>query len=203
MIVIGGLLGLIILVSSVALFFVIRKRRHEKARADAWNKSQTWDGTLSAVTQERLLDRWVPRENALGLLVVLQSDDPAMIGLHFEITKPETRLGRSADNDVVFAKDGPVSRFHAVIEARDGKLFLREAVSRDENGNPKLPTFGTFLNIFKIGAQPVLLRHHDKIRLGKRAVMCFKAVIRQPGSKDQTVDGFAASSGESGETRRA
>jgi pSer/pThr/pTyr-binding forkhead associated (FHA) protein len=133
------------------------------------------------------VDSFTPSENALGVLVILQSDDPAMLHRRIEITKSVTTLGRKADNDVIFAKDSPVSRHHAVIEERSGQLFLSEVLATDESGHTKPPAYGTFINGKRV-EDSTPLRDGDKIQLGKRVQIQFEAVKPSAGEGEQTVD---------------
>ena len=143
-------------------------------------------------TEDRTMDSFAPIGNALGTLIVLQSDDPSMLNQRIELSHPVTRLGRKADNEIIFAMDSPVSRHHAVIEARDGQMFLSEIVVKDEQtGQPKRPAYGTFVNGLQI-QEPVRLQDGDEIALGKRLRMRFEAVqIPQAGS-DRTMDQMEA-----------
>jgi pSer/pThr/pTyr-binding forkhead associated (FHA) protein len=118
-----------------------------------------------------------------------------MLHQRIEIAKPVTTLGRKADNDVIFAKDSPVSRHHAVIEERGGQLFLSEVVAADEGGQPKRPAYGTFVNGTQV-QDPVLLHDGDEILLGKRVRIRFEAVARTSGDGERTVDQMISSGDE-------
>ena len=96
-----------------------------------------------------------------GTLEVTFSDDAAFIGKKFEIQQKTTRLGKLvSDNDISFPSDSPVSKHHAIIEAKGGDLYLQE-VSQGT-------TYGTYVQDKKIGSSPVMLRNNDEIRLGNR-----------------------------------
>ena len=139
----------------------------------------------AAGSDDRTMDDFSPNENALGVLVVLQSDDEAMIHQRIEIVKSPTALGRKADNDVIFAKDSPVSRRHAVIEEHSGALFLSEVLAEDESGQAKRPAYGTFVNGVQV-QDPVQLRNGDEIQLGKRVRLRLESAM---GADDEsTVD---------------
>jgi serine/threonine protein phosphatase PrpC/class 3 adenylate cyclase/pSer/pThr/pTyr-binding forkhead associated (FHA) protein len=132
----------------------------------------------------------------LGTLVILQSDDPALLNQRIEIVNLITRLGRKADNDILLPNESPVSRHHAVIEARAGQLFLGEVVTAEEPaGQPNRPVYGTFINGKQV-QEPVLLRNGDEIRLGTRLRMRFEMLPGIPDSKDKTVDHLAVREGE-------
>jgi pSer/pThr/pTyr-binding forkhead associated (FHA) protein len=143
---------------------------------------------------ERTMDAFTPSENALGVLVILQSDDPALVHQRIEISKSVTSLGRKADNDIIFAKDSPVSRHHAVIEERGRQLFLSEVISADDSGQSKRPAYGTFVNGSQI-QDTVLLQDGDEIQLGKRVRIRVEA-IHTPGNEDKTVDQMPPSGDE-------
>ncbi len=179
------------LIAGVMAVVVVRRRRRQKQSIErAWREQiQTAPTPASpaAAMEDRTLDAFTPSENALGILVVLQSDDPTMVGQRIEINKPTTTLGRKADNDIIFARDTPVSRRHAVIEERSGRLFLSEVLAMDESGRPHRPTYGTFVNSQPV-KEPVMLRDGDEIRLGKRLRLRFEAVRPAPGGEERTLD---------------
>jgi predicted component of type VI protein secretion system len=178
---------------------VVLRRRREQQREKEWNEKV---GGLGAPTVEeisagsdRTMDSWEMSPDALAMLTVIASDDPAMLGQRFEITQRRTTLGRKADNDIIFPKDSPVSRHHAVIEERGGGLFLREVEEMDEKtGRPKRPTYGTFVNETDVNGQEILLQHGDEIRLGKRVKLKFEASARLRAGDEKTYDGFTLSS---------
>ncbi len=183
--------SLLVLVGIVIIVIVIssKRRKAEKERDKRWKETVQGDGTpLSSVgVDERTLDSFTPSEGALGVLVILQSDDPALNGQRFEIIKSVTTLGRKASNDIMFPKDSPVSRQHAVIEERDGQLYLSEVFSADDSGQPKRPSFGTYVNDQQIEAS-VMLRDGDEIRLGKRVRIRFVNATPSSGDTERTMD---------------
>jgi putative peptide zinc metalloprotease protein len=140
------------------------------------------------------MDTWEMSPDAFGRLTVSASDDPSLIDQHFEITSPRTTLGRKADNDIIFPKDSPVSRHHAVIEERNGGLFLSEVEEIDETGRAKRPTYGTFINENEVSGRSILLQNGDEIRLGKRVRLKFEASARVRLGDEKTTDGFMTSS---------
>ncbi len=74
-----------------------------------------------------------------------------------EVSKTLFTLGRSMDCDVALA-DPNVSRLHASIEIREGKVYIEDKNSSN----------GTLVNQKRIGAlQPVLLKKGDTIQFGK------------------------------------
>ena len=185
----GGILGFVAIVAGIVIFFVLKQRREEKERDAAWERSQSMDDSPDGEMDDRTIDEWEPSINALGMLTVENSDDPALIGQRFEISKPLTTLGRKADNDIFFPKDTPVSRYHAKIEERDSGLFLSEVESTGKDGSLKTPTFGTYLNDEAL-TDPVLLESNDEIRIGKRVRLRFEAAGVAFKGEDITYDGF-------------
>ena len=116
-----------------------------------------------------------PGSDALGILTIEASDDSSLIGHTFQITTPLVTLGRSADNDLNFPGDKPVSRHHAEIYQISGRLYLRQVETADASGAAKPPTYGTFLNQSAMGSEPALLRTGDVIQLGKRVRLRFES----------------------------
>jgi VWFA-related protein len=189
---IGGIAAVVLVAVVVVLVIALRPKRREQERDREWKERVHGDGSFSSgFGEERTLDSFTPSENALGMLVILQSDDPAMIGQQIEIAKPITNLGRKADNDIIFTKDTPVSRHHAVIEERGGNLFLSEVMAI-EDGSPKRPAYGTFVNGTQI-EEPVLLHDGDEIRLGKRVRLRFEGLQHTSSDGERTLDQFDAS----------
>lgn len=183
---IGGL----ILMGALVIFLlaVVKKRRDEKRREEEWRRVVQGIGVPTTTTMDdRTLDAFTPSENALAVLVILNSDDPALIHQRIEITKPVTHLGRKADNDVVFAKDSTVSRHHAVIEERNGQMFLSEVMGVDDYGRPKPPTYGTFVNGKQIQGS-YALHDGDEIQLGRRVRIRFEAIAPTIGTEERTLD---------------
>lgn len=204
-----GLLGLstlaiIVIASVLALVFVTvivvlvvvtgRKRKEEKERDRRWRETVQGEGAPAPAVkmEDRTMDAFTPGENALGMLVVLESDDSSMRGQRIEINRPVTTLGRKSTNDVLFPKDGAVSRQHAVIEERGGQLYVSEVMAADETGRPKRPTHGTFVNDQQIRA-PVLLHSGDVIRLGKRVRIRFEGLGASTSDTDSAMDQFSDS----------
>ncbi len=190
---IGGGVAVVLIIAVVVVVIALKPKRREDEREREWREKVHGDGSFNTgFGEERTLDSLVPSDNALGVLTVLQSDDPAMVGQQIEITKTVTNLGRKADNDVIFAKDTPVSRHHAAIEERDGNLLLSEVMAI-EDGSPKRPAYGTFVNGNQI-EEPVLLHDGDEIRLGKRVRLRFNSPQHRSTNDDErTMDQFDAS----------
>lgn len=192
--IIGGVILLGALVIALIVLAIAKKRKEEQ-------RNKEWDekvGGVGAPTVEefssgsdRTMDSWEMSPDALGMLTVTASDDSTMIGQRFEITKRRTTLGRKADNDIIFPKDSPTSRHHALIEERSGGLFLSEVEETDEKtGQSKRPTFGTFVNDNDVNGQEILLQNGDEIGLGKRVKLKFEASARISAGDEKTYDGF-------------
>ncbi len=185
----GSIAGALLAVIAIVIFLLLKRRREERARDEAWEKSQSAEPEFP-VFEDSTIDNWEPSPEALGMLVVVSSDDPTLINQRYEISKDVTRLGRKADNDIPFPKDSPVSRYHAVIEARGGGLFLSEVERTTEDGRLKRPTYGTYVNDRPLEGDPVLLRSGDEIRLGKRVRLKFEAAGALALGEDATYDGL-------------
>jgi len=199
-IILAAAAGLVLLGIVMTIVLVVGKRRRkEKERDKQWQENVQGIGVdheSAASSDDRTMDSFTPSENALGVLVVLQCDDPAMLHQRIEIVRPVTHLGRKADNDVIFSKDNPVSRHHAVIEERNGQLFFSEIISPDEHtGQPKRPAYGTFVNGTQV-QDPVLLRDRDEIMLGKRVRIRFESVHSAQAGEDRTMDQGTSSDNE-------
>lgn len=166
----GGVVAILLIILGISM---ARRRRKARAQAQVWDSTDTLafgiPGTHPAPAGG------VPNPAARGILVVEKSDDADMIGQRFEIANEVTNLGRSADNDVMFPKDTPVSRRHAQITARADGLYLGEVETIDEGGQARRPTYGTFVNGKKLEQAPVLLMNGDAIKLGDRTVLRFEA----------------------------
>lgn len=130
-----------------------------------------------------------PGSDALGVLTIEASDDSSLIGHKFEITTPLVTLGRSADNDLNFPGDKPVSRHHAEIYQISGRLYLRQVESADASGAAKPPTYGTFLNDSAMGSEPAVLQTGDVIQLGKRVRLKFESYRQELDANALTSDG--------------
>ena len=191
-------LGLIILIAAVIL--IIRKRKKAEPvfnedfvlrEASRPGEDRTIDISLIKTDSGSSSDA---RDVALATLTILNSDDAGMIGQQLSVTKFPASVGRSAKNNIVISKkDQPVSRDHIIIDKRRGSIILMEVISTDSSGNPKPPTYGTFVNEKKVAGENVLLRDGDDIRLGSRFRMRFITVRPSSGSEDRTLDGINSS----------
>ncbi len=93
------------------------------------------------------------------------------------IKNATTRIGRAAENDIVFAEEKAVSRHHAVIEYQGGSFRISEVTSIQE-GRIIRPTYGTFVNGVSISGNQVYLQAGDEIRLGKRLTLRFQPLVK-------------------------
>jgi pSer/pThr/pTyr-binding forkhead associated (FHA) protein len=148
------------------------------------------------VEEDRKSSNLEPESDALGALTIEASDDESLIGHRFEITASLITLGRSADNDINFPNDKPVSRHHAEIYQISGKLYLREVTTADSSGSAQPPKYGTFLNTEPMGTDPALLKTGDQIQLGKRVRLKFESFSRDLGADSLTYDDDSPSAAE-------
>lgn len=179
-------------VTATTILRIYRSRLREKEFYEAWVKAQSNEAPASTL-DERTFDSWKPTKDVLGTLTVIESDDTSIVGHRFNISKPTTTLGRSADNDVNLPKDIPVSRRHAQIVEKNGGVYLSEVQNMDSSGKEKPPTYGTFLNEIALGQDPVLLQSGDEIRLGKRVRLRFESTGGMADSDSLTYDGLLTS----------
>jgi hypothetical protein len=184
-----GLGGLLLVTIAFVAFFAIRRRRLEQVESLAGKQSAA-EVTPRRPGEERTIDDWELSPDALGMLIVEASDDATMVGHRFEITQSVTTLGRSADNDISFPKDKPVSRHHAEIVSKKDGLYLEEVEASDETGVSKTPTYGTFINDVQLSGDAILLQTGDEIRLGKRVRLKFEGAGNIGVTDSLTYDGI-------------
>ena len=188
----------------VVVFFLLRSRKKaEPVFTDAFElRQEPRPGEDRTIDISLLGSEGLGRAGgeAIATLTVLASDDAGMIGQQLSINKFPATVGRSAKNDIVISqKDQPVSRDHIIIDQRSGRTVLMEAVSADPGGNPKRPTYGTYINEKRVGDENVPLKDGDEIRLGSRFRIRFSHVRPSGGSEDRTMDGIDL--GGAGKTR--
>lgn len=183
----GGLLAGFFAVAILLIFVIRRKKSEEKKRDKRWHDTVVNPPDNKKMMDEMTIDGFTFSPNSLGALSVLQSDDPAMIGQTFAIVENATRLGRAADNEILFPKDSTVSRHHAIIENRNGQLTLSEMVSTEGDGSVKKPTFGTYINDFPL-TYPTILHNGDVIKLGKRVLLRFASADSEMADDAKTQD---------------
>ncbi len=98
--------------------------------------------------------------------------------MEFEITQPETIIGRVAPSDLLIPGSGVSSR-HARLLYQDGKLRIEDLES----------TNGTFVNGQRI-SEAVTLRNGDQIGLGQNVrLVC--SIEAQPGVSTEVTDSAA------------
>lgn len=190
--------GCLLVVGAVIVtLLVIRNRRMQDRQRDLqWQ--QVVHGTDTPTTpaipnmeatciETSPPENYTPSPNALAVLLITKSNDPTMPCRRIEITRPVTALGRKSDNDIIFARDSLVSRRHAIIDQRQAQLYLHEVISTDDDGNPKRPPFGTFVNGIQIQG-PTPLKTGDEIQLGKSVSMRIESIRPLSVENDLTMD---------------
>jgi hypothetical protein len=165
--------GGFILLAVIVLGVYIARRRADEKRALAWAQAQSVSESVQ--TESYTLDAIATGSDTRAVLIVKESDDPGMVSKQLLMNQGLIRLGRGSDNELSFPKDSPVSRHHAIIEEKLGRLYLSEALTKDASGAEKAPTYGTFVNGEQISGE-VALQDGDQIRLGKRLVVQLEIV---------------------------
>ena len=190
--IIGVGLGGIGFVSIILLVFILVRQRKQEKVADMEKTNPQRQLYTPPIPRggdaDRTMDSYEGGSDSLGALTVETSDDPSMIGLRFEISSSPTTLGRSADNDINFPKDNPVSRHHAEIFESGRKILLREVESMDSSGGTKPPKYGTAVNDIPLGSDPVELKTGDEILLGKRVRLKFEVYVKMDLDDSKTFD---------------
>jgi len=192
--------GLGIVVIGALLFMLVRQQKQSKVTDDEddyiiGNPLPSMQGVpiYSQKKDNRPANSWKVESDALGALTIEASDDSSIVGHYFEITIPSITLGRSADNDLNFPNDKPVSRHHAEIYQNNGKLYLRVIETTDASGISQLPKYGTFVNQAPVSSEPILLKTGDEIQLGKRVRLKFEAFEQASGEDAETYDDITGS----------
>jgi pSer/pThr/pTyr-binding forkhead associated (FHA) protein len=187
--------GLSIASIGMLLFMLVRQQNRAKGREleNFIDEDRTAPALRSIpvyrkIEEPRRASSSEPESDVLGALTIEASDDTSLIGHRFEIIKPLVTLGRSADNDLNFPSDKPVSRHHAEIYQISGKLYLREVEMADASGTAKPPKYGTFLNQKPMGSDPAQLKSGDEIQLGKRVRLKFESYARDLEADALTYD---------------
>ncbi|MCB2160546.1 VWA domain-containing protein [bacterium] len=182
---IPALIGAALIMVVIILVVVFQNKRKKEEKGDSQHYS---DGDVT-------MDGISPGGAAISgnaHLIVEASDDPQMINQKVSLLRSPFTLGRSADNDLCFPKDTPVSRAHAIIEEQNGQFFLKESIRSKPDGTVSKPTYGTMLNGRSVDGS-VKLFDGDEIMLGKRV----KLIFHNPDSKssfdpdDMTFDDFS------------
>lgn len=186
--------GLSIVAIAALLFFLLRQQKQAKGQELESYENDDIVAPMQGipvyrpVNENRKASSPELESEALGALTVEASDDSSLIGHRFEITASLVTLGRSADNDINFPNDKPVSRHHAEIYQISNKLYLREVEMADASGTAKPPKYGTFLNQNPMGPDPALLKTGDEIQLGKRVRLKFEAYRHDMDADSVTYD---------------
>lgn len=190
--------GLGVVVIAVVLVLLLRQQKQAKNAADEFEAAIDNFTTIKSppvyreIKADRPASSYRVDSDALGVLTIAASDDESLIGHQFEILAASVTLGRSADNDLNFPNDKPVSRHHAELYQSNGKLYLRALETPDAAGVPQTPKYGTFLNQIPLGSDPVLLNSGDEIQLGKRVRLKFEAYARAGADDEMTYDDMTA-----------
>ncbi len=179
----------VILVLLAALVFVLKpfKKTPVLAAVGPISGEETFDSAIGAGPSAYSPGR-------LATLTVVFSDDSGRIGERIDLHQAVSHIGRSNTNEIVFPKDHPVSRNHAVLEFKDGIFQISEAITGDESGM-KSPKFGTYVNEEKLYGSPMPLHNGDEIRLGNRLRLHFETSYSQTvtstfNQEDRTMDGL-------------
>lgn len=185
--------GSIIAIGLLIFYLMLQRRMTKVQQTDQYEVQDALPPMQGMPVYRRTDDVRKPvdmqlESDVLGAITVEASDDSSLIGHRFEITATLVTLGRSADNDVNFPNDKPVSRHHAEIYEINGKLYLREVLTADSSGTAKSPKYGTFLNGAPMGPDPALLKTGDEIQLGKRARIRFEFYTRDVDADALTYD---------------
>lgn len=120
--------------------------------------------------------------------LILEQSDTLDAGRRFDLRKPVTTLGRSANNDIILP-DKPVSRTHAELRETGGKLTLVE-VKSEQDGKLQAPRYGTFVNDAPVPVAGKPLKHGDRIRLGSRTTLRLERL--EVARNDLTFDSLSA-----------
>jgi VWFA-related protein len=186
--------GLSIILIGALLFFLVRQQKQANLRP---LESDEEVGAMPPmpsipvyhkINENRKAVSSEFESDALGALTVAASDDSSLIGHRFEITTSLITLGRSADNDIMFPNDKPVSRHHAEIYQIGDKLYLRQVETPDASGTAQPPKYGTFLNQVPMESEAALLKTGDEIQLGRRVRLKFESYVRDREGEMPTYD---------------
>ena len=199
---IGLIAGGIILLAAVIVLLTRRKKKMEPVFNEGFDlRDVSGSSDPPTIDFERpIMGKEQNQEEVKAIFSILSSDDAGMIGQQLSITHFPSKVGRGSSNDIVISKkDAAVSREHVVIDQRNDHTVILEVFSKDENGNPKLPTYGTYVNQKNIRERVTPLKDGDVIQLGSRFKMSFNSVGNSQGSEAKTIDGINL--GVDGKTR--
>jgi len=171
-------------VIAISIFLIVKSRKKNRnknveegddfiVRKPVQQEGMTID-ELDVRKLQKLTDNQV-----IATLTVQFSDDPASIGQQFRITYLPVVLGRSAEADILFSnKDQAISRRHAILEEKAGKILLSDQGSK----------YGTYLNERPVGGVPVEVSDADVIRLGSRTKLVYEVLQKMGGDQELTMD---------------
>jgi hypothetical protein len=175
-----GALGVFTIVLLISL--LVHQQQKDRAAEEAeeinsnlLSQAQGKDAISDVYRTKKVEKRTSTKPDTYGTLYVEASDDPTLTGHLFYIISEYTTLGRSADNDIPFPKDNPVSRQHAEISLRGSRLYLKQIQSTDAAGEASSPRYGTYINQHPLGLESIPLKTGDVIVLGKRVRLKFEA----------------------------
>jgi VWFA-related protein len=168
---------LALVVAIILIIFFSKKKKPGKgqkpAKESLFDEGATLDGFTLPVSE-------------MGRLTILASDDPLMNGKEFQLTKSPTTIGRSINNDIALPKDPAVSRQHAQILDKNGRIVLSEMMKTLSDGTQQPPTYGTFINDRKVTGD-VDLHTGDEISLGRRTKLRYEGP-NKPKAEAQSED---------------
>ena len=172
-----------LIILAIVIFIVLRRKKPKEEESSP------------KLFSDETVDDFVIGQPAATLMIE-SSDDRSMVGKDFAIIKFPTTLGRSAENDIVFPGDTPVSRTHAEINKIKDDIVIAEVSSQTSDGKPKMPKYGTFVNGHQVEGNE-LLSDGDEIQLGRRVRIRFKLLASRKEtsfSDDMTFDDMDISS---------
>lgn len=189
---IGGIALAVLLTTVILISLKQRKGRHNfSSSANQADATMVIDNNLRFDDQSTQVFSSSPDEEKT-FIIILYSDDALRIGEQTEIIETPFTLGRAIDNHLIFPKDHPVSRHHAVINRSDDDYILEEVLSHNQDAStPKYPSYGTCINGKKlIPGEKIALQTGDEIQLGPRLKLTFKHNKRSESLSDVTMDDF-------------
>ena len=173
-----------VVVVALSIFLIVKSRKKKKTDSvedgDDFviKKPMQQEGMTIDELDIRKLQKLTDNQ-AIATLTIQFSDDPASIGQQFRISHLPVLLGRSADADILFSsKDQAISRRHALLEEKAGKIFLSDQGSK----------YGTYLNDKPVGGIPLEISDADVIRLGSRTKLVYEVLQKPAGDQEFTID---------------
>lgn len=115
-----------------------------------------------------------PAENkTVFSILVLQSNDKALIGQRFDFCKAIAYMGGSSTNDFFVPKDFETKKGHAVITFNDGKYFLMDEKPRGDLPGQMNTTATIFINDKPVASE-TLIKNGDLIKIGETLLLRFE-----------------------------